>query len=219
LADAPCVCAQILWVFCFNRLLVARLIYSGFLSWQTGCFAFRSLTKLLVLQFIIYAPTLAQYSRRTCTCGILAALIGSLSGSVILRRNPIPGNWFLIAVLPRPRMRMSRYPALSGANLVPLGHRQRSVRAPEGLMQMQRRSVFDRISFSRRSVRNHVCCCSSAFSKLFKSQSWPHGSLRISVFSEDPSRLPMGPADVGLEAQEDFGTVPGEFWTGFCPRH
>jgi hypothetical protein len=29
----------------------------------------------------------------------------------------------------------------------------------------------------------------------------------------------MSPADVGLEAQEDFGTVLGEFWTGFCPRH
>jgi hypothetical protein len=57
---------------------------------------------------------------------------------------------------PAPYANMSRKPALSGANLVPLGHRQRSVHAPEGLMQMQRRSVFDRISFSRRSVRNNV---------------------------------------------------------------
>jgi hypothetical protein len=40
---------------------------------------------------------------------------------------------------------MSRKPALSGANLVPLGHQKRSIRAPAGLKQ--RHSVFDRISF------------------------------------------------------------------------
>jgi hypothetical protein len=40
---------------------------------------------------------------------------------------------------------MSRKPALSGANLAPLGYQKRSVRAPAGLKQ--RLSVFDRISF------------------------------------------------------------------------
>jgi hypothetical protein len=48
---------------------------------------------------------------------------------------------------------MSRKPALSGANLVPLGHQKRSVRDPAGLKQ--RLSVFDRISFPLRSVSDH----------------------------------------------------------------
>jgi hypothetical protein len=43
-----------------------------------------------------------------------------------------------------PLASMSRVPALSDANLVPLGHQKRSVRAPAGLKQ--RHSIFDRVS-------------------------------------------------------------------------
>jgi hypothetical protein len=101
--DAPCVCAQNLWVFFFNRSLVARLAYSGFHSLRIESFVFRSLARLLVLWFIIYVPIPTPYSRRICTFGILAVLIGSLSGSVIQRKNPNPGHLSLIAVLPRLR--------------------------------------------------------------------------------------------------------------------
>ncbi|KAL5650367.1 hypothetical protein ACJX0J_041176, partial [Zea mays] len=94
--------------------------------------------------FIIYAPIPAPYSRRTYTFGILAALIGSLSGSVIQRKNPNPGNWFLIAVLPRLCLLLCLVNQLC---------QKRSVRDPAGLKQ--RLSVFDRISFPLRSVSDH----------------------------------------------------------------
>ncbi|AQK59250.1 hypothetical protein ZEAMMB73_Zm00001d053314 [Zea mays] len=95
-------------------------------------------------RFIGYVPIPAPYSRPICTFGILAALIGSLSGSVIQWKNLNPGNWFLIAVLPRLR---------SLIWLVNQLCQMRSVRASTGLKQRQ--SVFDQISFPLRTVSDH----------------------------------------------------------------
>jgi hypothetical protein len=105
----------------------------------------------------------AVYHLRSYSCSVFKAYLhlwnfGGPNWFIEWQRYSVEESksWKLVShhrSSPAPFATMSRKPALSGANLVPLGHQKRSVRAPAGLMQ--RLSVFDRISFPLRSISDH----------------------------------------------------------------
>jgi hypothetical protein len=130
-----------------------------------ACFFRVSQLADLVFRFLISCKIVgfAVYRLRSYSCSVFKAYLhlwnsGGPNWFIEWQRYSMEESksWKLVShrrSSPAPFANMARKPALSGANLVPLGRQMRSVRASTGLKQRQ--SVFDQISFPLRTVSDH----------------------------------------------------------------